>query len=85
MRDQREYNNIVYVKNLLPSLLEAVEDLDFDKIREIRGEIKAIQRSMTAIELSMGLIIGATEYYKRNLVIEDNKVSKENIEEDEEE
>lgn len=79
MTSEKEYNNIMYVKKLSGDILEAIYSADLDKIKELKGELKAMESVVSPLEMTMGMIVGALTDYQRK-----TKIFEEDIEEDDE-
>lgn len=72
--DKREFNNILQIKKLSDDIIEAIYASDIDRLREIKGELKAMESVVTPLEMAMGLIVGAiTEYQRQTKVFEEEE------------
>lgn len=68
----------MYVKQMAQDITDAINAADIDRIKEIKGELRAMESVVSHLELCMGTIIGAIAEYQR-------KTQKIRIEIDEEE
>ncbi|MEK6880023.1 MAG: hypothetical protein AABY22_10465 [Nanoarchaeota archaeon] len=69
MTNEKEYNNITYVKKLSSDIIEAINACDIDRIKEIKGELKAMESVVSPLEMTMGMIVGALSDYQRKTKI----------------
>lgn len=81
MSAEKEVNNIHQVKKLFGDIMEAINEADVNRLREIKGELKAMKGIVTPLERCMGMMIGAILEYQIETkafqqVEEDDKVSK---------
>ena len=72
--DEREFNNILQVKKLSEDIIAAIYASDIDRLKEIKGELKAMESVVSPLELTMGWIVGAlTEYQRKTKVFEEEE------------
>ena len=72
--DEREFNNILQVKKLSEDVFAAIYASDIDRLKEIKGELKAMESVVSPLELAMGWIVGAiTEYQRKTRVFEEDE------------
>jgi len=82
MNTEKEVNNIFQVKKLFSDIMEAINESDINRLREIKGELKAMQGIVSPLEMAMGFSIGAIAQYRektkayQQVAEEDDKTSK---------
>lgn len=73
MTNEKEYNNIMYVKKLSGDIIDAIYSTDMDRIKEIKGELKAMESVVSPLEMTMGMIVGAlTDYQRKTKIFEED-------------
>lgn len=63
--DEREYNNIKQVFKLFEDIIAAIYASDMDRLKEVKGELRAMESIVTPLEFSMGMMVGAIREYQR--------------------
>ena len=76
--DEREFNNILQVKILFEDMVSAVYGSDMDRLKEMKGELKAMESIVSPLEFTMGIIVGAiTEYQRKTKIFEETEGNNE--------
>ncbi len=76
--DEREYNNIMQVKELFKEIVDAIYAGDIDRLKEIKGELKAMESIVTPLEFTMGMTLSALSHYQRKTKIFEADEEEEN-------